>query len=133
MPRVQKAHLRVRRGLELGMEYAVYQGPNSIDRAGEQPADIDLTEQEPHGVEPSNCTNWSGLWGSPDDPVRCYPQHALIVCDKGTLFIEDLNSPCPTLVNRERVQPGMRCPLKANDLVQIGTVQLEVLLDEVSK
>jgi predicted component of type VI protein secretion system len=46
----------------------------------------------------------------------------------GSLVIEDLNSSNGTYVNRSRVPPGKQQGLKANDIIQIGEVQLKVLL-----
>jgi hypothetical protein len=122
------AWLVVRRGLKLGVEYPLYAGRNYVGRTGEQWVDIDLTLQEPHGSVPPSVADWSGAWGAPDDPVRCYPQHAVITADTGTLFIEDLHSGCGTFVNRRRVYPEESYPLQAQDVIQIGTVQLEVFV-----
>jgi uncharacterized protein (TIGR02996 family) len=122
-----RAWLHVCRGAKLGVEYPICEGPNYIGRSGEQPVDIDLGPQEPWASAPPNFTNWSGAWGSPDDPHRCSPQHALITCERNVLLIEDLNSYCGTYVNRSRVYPGQRHSLQPNDMLQIGCVQLRIL------
>lgn len=105
-----KPRLVVLRGLRIGVEYPLYEGHNFIGRMDEKPVDIDLEDQE-----------------SPDR-VLCSRQHAVITFEEGKLIIEDLNSTNYTYVNRTKIYPGQRRPLKANDLIQVGTVQLKVLL-----
>ncbi|MBI1914525.1 MAG: FHA domain-containing protein [Planctomycetes bacterium] len=105
-----KARLLVVRGAKPGMEYPIFEGPNVIGRADQKPVEIDLEFQE----SPER------IWSS--------RQHAVITCDDGALVIEDLNSSNGTYVNRSRVPPGKKQELKANDLIQIGEVQLKVLL-----
>src|SRR5262249_25087338 len=100
--------LVVLRGLKINAEYPLYEGHNFIGRADEKPVDIDLDDQE-----------------SPDR-VWAPRQHALITFEDGQLFIEDLNSSNGTYVNRSRVCPGQRRPLRVGDLIQIGTVHLKV-------
>ncbi len=107
-PRGGQPKLVVLRGLRINVEYPIYEGPNYIGRSDEQPVDIDLEDQE-----------------SPDR-VWSSRQHALIHYENGTLVIEDLSSSNGTFVNRTRVHPGQRRTLKADDIVQIGTVQLKV-------
>jgi hypothetical protein len=105
-----KAQLLVVRGAKLGMKYPIFQGQNVIGRADEKPVEIDLEFQE----TPER------IWSS--------RQHAVITCEKDALFIEDLNSSNGTYVNRSRVPPGARRVLKENDIIQIGEVQLKVLM-----
>lgn len=105
-----KARLLVIRGAKAGMEYPIFEGPNVIGRADEKPVEIDIEFQE----------SQDRIWSS--------RQHAVIVCDNGSLVIEDLDSSNGTYVNRSRVPPGMKQALKANDIIQIGEVQLKVLL-----
>jgi pSer/pThr/pTyr-binding forkhead associated (FHA) protein len=62
----------------------------------------------------------------PPDRIWSSRQHALITCENASLRIEDLNSANGTYVNRNRVLPGQQLELKANDVIQIGTVQLQV-------
>jgi hypothetical protein len=101
--------LVVTRGLKIGIEYPLFPGENFIGRFDEKPVDIDLDDQE----APER--TWSSR------------QHACIICDdSGAITIEDLNSSNGTFVNRARVFPGERRPLKANDTVQIGTVHMKV-------
>ncbi|OAI46435.1 hypothetical protein AYO44_11440 [Planctomycetaceae bacterium SCGC AG-212-F19] len=122
-----RARLRVGRGAIMGMDYPIYEGANYIG-TDSRVVDIDLTPQQPWFTQPPNHTNWAGNWGSADDPVRCYPLHAMVACREGKLSIEDLRSPGFTFVSRRRVHPGQPEPLQANDVIQIGNVQLRVLL-----
>ncbi len=108
LPAEARPCLVVMRGLKLGVEYPLYEGNNFIGRTDERPVDIDLEDQEPP----------DRIWSS--------RQHAVITCENGKLFIEDLNSSNGTFVNRSRIYPGQKRPLKVNDLVQIGTVQMKV-------
>jgi FHA domain len=108
LPAGAQPKLVVLRGLKINTEYPLYEGHNFIGRADEKPVDIDLDDQE-----------------SPDR-VWASRQHALITFEDGQLFIEDLNSSNGTYVNRSRVYPGQRRPLRVGDLIQIGTVHLKV-------
>jgi FHA domain len=105
-----KARLMVVRGAKTGMEYPIFEGKNVVGRADEKPVEIDLEFQEPP----------DRIWSS--------RQHAVIIWENGSLVIEDLNSSNGTYVNRSRVPPGKKQELKANDIIQIGEVQLKVLL-----
>ena len=108
-PASVKARLVVVRGSKPNSEYPIYEGRNILGRADQKPVDIDLQMQEsPERV-------WSSR------------QHAVITCENGSLFIEDLNSTNGTYVNRNRVQPGQKQPLSASDIIQIGEVQLKVV------
>jgi predicted component of type VI protein secretion system len=98
------------RGAKLNTEYPIYEGQNVLGRADQKPVDIDLEIQK-----------------SPDR-VWSSRQHAVITCENGSLFIEDLNSSNGTFVNHNRVQPGQKQPLRAKDVIQIGEVQLKVVL-----
>ncbi len=102
--------LLVLRGQKRNVEYPVYEGLNFIGRADEKPVDIDLEDQEP------------------PDRVWCSRQHALIRFEDSPLFLEDLNSANGTYLNRARVYPGQKQALKVNDVIQIGNVQLKVIV-----
>jgi hypothetical protein len=104
-----KARLMVVRGAKPGMEYPIFEGQNVIGRADEKPVEIDLEIQEQK----------DRIWSS--------RQHAVIACENGILFIEDLNSTNGTFVNRRRVYPGKKQGLNASDIIQIGEVQLKIL------
>ena len=72
--------------------------------------DVDLEDQEP------------------PDRVWSSRQHACIHFEDGQLSIEDLNSSNGTFVNRTRIYPGTKKPLNVNDVIQIGNVQLKVVV-----
>ncbi len=108
LPPEAQPRLIVLRGLKRNVEYPLYEGHNFIGRADEKPVDIDLDDQEA------------------PDRVWSSRQHALITFEQGKLVIEDLNSANGTFVNRARVYPGQKQPLKPNDVIQIGTVQMKV-------
>jgi pSer/pThr/pTyr-binding forkhead associated (FHA) protein len=110
LPPGAQPRLLVLRGQKRNVEYPVYEGLNFIGRADEKPVDIDLEEQEP------------------PDRIWCSRQHACISFEDNVLHIEDLNSANGTYVNRTRVYPGQKRPLAVNDIVQIGNVQLKVLV-----
>lgn len=101
--------LLVIRGEQPDVVYPILAGRNLIGRSADQPVDIDLDGQEP--VE--------RIWTS--------RHHAVVTFDRGSLMLEDLNSLNGTFINRQRIYPGQVRPLKAGDVVQIGTVQLRVL------
>jgi pSer/pThr/pTyr-binding forkhead associated (FHA) protein len=106
-----KARLLVLRGQKINVTYPLYDGDNFIGRADERPVDIDLEDQElPDRI-------WSSR------------QHALIRCEEGILVIEDLNSSNGTFINRTRLYPGQKRVLNVNDIIQIGTVQMRVVID----
>jgi len=102
--------LVVLRGLRIDVEYPVYEGRNTIGRFADKPVDIDLMNQE--SVEQ--------IW--------CSRQHAVITYESGTVAVEDLNSLNGTWVNGVRIHPGQRRPLKPGDVLQIGTVQMKLVV-----
>ncbi len=102
--------LKVIRGQKIGMEFPIYPDMNFIGRADEKPVDIDLEDQEP------------------PERVWCSRQHALITFEDDLLTIEDLNSANGTYVNRGRVYPGQKRQLIVNDVIQIGTVQMKLIV-----
>ena len=110
MPPDAQPRLLVLRGQKRNVEYPIFEGPNFLGRSDEKPVDIDLEEQEP------------------PDRVWCSRQHACIFWESNELSIEDLNSANGTYVNRTRVYPGAKRPLTVNDIVQIGNVQLKVVI-----
>ena len=104
-----KARLVVLHGLKIGTTYPIYEGANYIGRADELSVDVDLDPQEAK------------------DRTRSSRQHAVATWSDGKLLIEDLESANGTFVNRERVKPGEKVPLKEKDVLQVGTVQLKVV------
>ena len=103
-------YLLVQRGQKRNTKYTIYEGANYIGRSDEKPVDIDLEDQEPA------------------DRVWCSRQHAVIHLENQRLSIEDLNSSNGTFVNRAKIYPGQMHPLKPGDVVQIGSVQLKVMV-----
>jgi pSer/pThr/pTyr-binding forkhead associated (FHA) protein len=102
--------LRVLRGLKLHVEFPVYEGDTYIGRRDDEPVDIDLGDQEPA----------DRIWSS--------RRHARLTFADGLLTLEDLHSMNGTFVNRHRLYPGQKRSLSAGDVIQIGTVQLKVLV-----
>ena len=105
-----KPRLVVLRGEKVDMQYPVYPGKNYLGRTDEKPVDIDLENQEPA----------DRIWTS--------RQHAVVTFENGLLTVEDLNSLNGTFVNRTRVHPGQVRTLQVNDIVQVGTVHMRVIL-----
>jgi hypothetical protein len=110
LPSEAQPRLLVLRGQKRNVEYPIYEGMNFVGRADEKPVDIDLEDQEP------------------PDRIWCSRQHALIAFEESKLSIEDLNSANGTFVNRARIYPGQKRPLNVNDVIQIGNVQLKVII-----
>jgi pSer/pThr/pTyr-binding forkhead associated (FHA) protein len=102
--------LVVLRGLKINIEYPIYEGRNTIGRFADKPVDIDLVSQE--SVEQ--------IW--------CSRQHAVVTLDRGVVVVEDMNSLNGTWVNGSRIHPGQYTALKHGDVVQVGTVQLKLVL-----
>jgi hypothetical protein len=110
LPAGSQPRLLVLRGQKRNVEYPVYEGLNFIGRADEKPVDIDLEDQEP------------------PERVWCSRQHACISFENNELCLEDLNSANGTYVNRTRIYPGQKRPLAVNDIIQIGNVQMKVVV-----
>jgi hypothetical protein len=106
-----RPRLVVLRGQKINAEYPVYEGRNTIGRFADKPVDIDLISQESE----------TQIW--------CSRQHAAITFDKGAVLIEDLNSLNGTWVNGVRIHPGQLRVLKSNDVIQVGTVQMKLVLE----
>jgi len=110
LPAGAQPRLLVLRGQKRNVEYPVYEGLNFIGRADEKPVDIDLEDQEP------------------PDRIWCSRQHACLSFENNELAVEDLNSANGTYVNRTRIYPGQKRQLSPNDIIQIGNVQLKVVV-----
>ncbi len=105
-----KPRLVVLRGMKIDMVYPLYAGKNYLGRTDDKPVDIDLDDQEA------------------PDRIWCSRQHAVVTFENGQLTLEDLNSLNGSFVNRARVYPGQAKELRENDVLQIGTVHLKLLL-----
>jgi hypothetical protein len=110
LPPDAQPRLVVLRGLKRNVEYPIYEGHNFIGRADEKPVDIDLDDQEP------------------PDRVWSSRQHALVTFEDGKLMVEDLNSANGTFVNRTRIYPGQKRDLAVGDVLQVGTVQMKLIV-----
>ncbi len=100
----------VLRGEKIDLKYPLYPGKNFLGRTDDKPVDVDLEDQEP------------------PDRIWTSRQHAVIHYENGVLALEDLNSLNGTFVNRTRVHPGQMRTLQGNDIIQVGTVQLRLIL-----
>jgi len=109
VPATANPRLQVLRGQRPKAEYPIMEGLNFMGRADEKPVDIDLEEQE----------NPEKVW--------CSRQHAVIELDNQKITIEDLNSSNGTFLNRNKIYPGQKMPMKAGDVIQIGSIQMKVL------
>jgi hypothetical protein len=103
-----RPRLIVVRGQKLKLEYPIYDGPNIIGRSDDLPTDIDVSDQET------------------SNKAYASRQHACVTWENGAMFVEDLNSANGTFVNRTRLTPHQKCPLKSGDYVQTGTVMFQV-------
>mgnify|MGYP000078052744 CR=1 FL=1 len=103
--------LVVVRGQRIDVQYPIYPGKNFMGRTDDKPVDIDIEDQE----------SADRIWSS--------RQHAVITFEEGKLVLEDLNSLNGTFVNRTRVHPGQMKELQANDVIQIGTVHMKLVLE----
>jgi hypothetical protein len=110
IPAGSKPKLIVLRGQRMNAEYQIYEGDNFIGRADDKAVDVDLEDQEPP----------ERIWSS--------RQHAVVSFEGTALTIEDLNSTNGTYLNRTRIESGKKIPLSLNDVIQIGTVQLRVVI-----
>jgi len=110
LPKIPAPRLRVIRGQKLNVEYAIADGANYIGRWDSEVVEIDLSDQEP------------------TDRVWSSRRHALLTLSSGIMTLEDLHSLNGTFVNRRRLYPGQTRVLAANDVILIGTVQLQVLV-----
>jgi len=109
-PPPARPKLVVLRGMKIGAEFPIYEGRNTAGRFADKPVDIDLVAQEA------------------TDQIWCSRQHAAFVFEKNAVVIEDLNSLNGTWVNGVRVHAGEPKVLRPGDVVQIGTVQMKLVL-----
>jgi pSer/pThr/pTyr-binding forkhead associated (FHA) protein len=109
-PAPARPKLVVLRGAKVGAEYPIYEGRNTVGRFADKPVDIDLMSQE--SVEQ--------IW--------CSRQHAVVLFADGAVAVEDLNSLNGTWVNGTRIHPGQTRLLRPGDVLQVGTVQMKLVL-----
>lgn len=104
------ARLVVIRGECPDSSFALLDGKNLIGRTADFAVDIDLDGQEPP----------ERTWAS--------RRHAAVIVEAGGVVVEDLHSLNGTFVNRARLHPGQRRHLHPGDVLQIGTVQLKLVV-----
>ena len=109
-PHGLRPKLVVLRGMKINAEYPIYEGRNTLGRFADKPVDIDLVSQE----------SAEQIW--------CSRQHAAVLFEKGSVLIEDLNSLNGTWVNGIRIHAGQTKPLRPGDVVQVGTVQMKLVM-----
>ena len=102
------ARLLVVRGERPERAFPLIDGKNFVGRTADFAVDIDLDGQE--------------------TPERTWAsrRHAVVTVDAGGVWVEDLHSLNGTFVNRNRLHPGVRKPIRPGDVVQVGTVQLKL-------
>jgi pSer/pThr/pTyr-binding forkhead associated (FHA) protein len=111
IPAGAQVQLSVVRGQQLGATYPVKQGKTVVGRAAageKQPVDVELDEQERPGQ------------------VFAANHHAILTFENNNLTVEDTGTANGTYINRVKIQPNSPQPLKPGDVVQVGTVQLQV-------
>jgi len=108
LPEGSAVKLSVVRGERVGGAFPIKEGPNYIGREGGAPVDVNVAELERPGKEVAA------------------PQHACVKLENNQLTVEDLKTEAGTYVNRVRLPWGTPHPLKAEDIIQIGTVQFQV-------
>jgi hypothetical protein len=105
-----RPRLVVLRGMRIGAEYPIYEGRNTVGRFADKPVDIDLISQES------------------TDQIWCSRRHAVFTLEGGVVAVEDLNSLNGTWVNGARILAGQPRQLQPGDVVQIGTVQMKLVV-----
>jgi hypothetical protein len=100
--------LEVVRGREVGRRYLLPAGEATLGNALAGASGLDLADQEANS------------------PRRMAARQACLAAKGESLTIRDLESPGGTFVNRQRLLEGQVRPLQAGDLIQVGSVQLEV-------
>jgi hypothetical protein len=110
MGNVNASRLVVIKGIGVGCEFLLPEKFNvwTLGRNNLGEGNIDLSSQE----EPSK------IWVS--------RKHAVIRKENSIFYLEDLNSSNGTYVNSVRVYPGQSLKLKPDDVIQIGSVQLQL-------
>src|SRR5437868_1955272 len=100
--------LEVVRGRDIGRVYGLAPGETILGNALNGQPGLDLIEQE--GASPR----------------RMAAQHAAITWTGQELMVRDLDTPGGTFVNRQRLLSGQSRRLQVGDVIQLGSVQLQV-------
>jgi hypothetical protein len=103
-----KWELEVIRGRQIGRRYTVEIGEMLLGNELQGARGLELSDQEANS------------------PRRMAGRQATLTATGDTLCIRDLESPGGTFVNRQRLLSGMTRVLQPGDLIQLGSVQLEV-------
>jgi pSer/pThr/pTyr-binding forkhead associated (FHA) protein len=104
-------NLNVVRGQNPGTTYPIKQGKTILGRAAaaeQLPVDVDMDNLERPGQ------------------IFAANHHAIITFANGNLTVEDTGTANGTYLNRAKLPPNSPQPLKPDDVVQIGTVKLQV-------
>ena len=102
--------LEVVRGLEVGRRFTLPKGELVLGNAPGGSGSLDLSGQE--GTSPR----------------RMAARQASIRVGPGGPMLRDLESPGGTFINRRRVLPGKDEPIATGDVIQLGGVQLKVVV-----
>lgn len=98
------------------VEYPLREGRNLIGRGTKWgAADVDLTAQEIPGQ------------------TKIAPEHAQVIIDQGTYFLQDTHSNKGTWLNGRQLPPDQPQPLHPGDLIQLAAVRLRFLTAPESK
>lgn len=103
-------HFEVVRGVKPGEAFALSPGRNVIGRKPATTATIDLTDQEY------------------PDQTWVSREHACVHLDATGVVVEDLKSQNGTFVSRLKLPPGGRRAVQPNEVIQVGTVQLKLIV-----
>jgi len=115
IPEGSQVKLSVVRGQRVGAAYPVKEGKTILGRAAageQQPVDVDMDDQERPGQ------------------IFAANHHAIITFENNSLTVADNGTANGTYVNRVKLAGTSPQPLKPDDIVQIGTVQLQVKVKE---
>ena len=108
-PATQSWSLEVVRGANVGRRFTLQRGETILGNAPDGAPSINLADQEGNA------------------PRRMAARQARIDWRNGNPVVADLESPGGTFVNRQRVLPGKGRPLEADDVIQLGGVQLRLV------
>jgi len=103
-----RPRLVIVKGMKTNVEYPIYDGENVIGRADDLPVEIDLRDLEKF------------------EKTYTSRQHACVIWEDGAMFVKDLNSANGTFLNKERLDPEVKRPLRNGDYIQTGGVLFQV-------
>ncbi|WP_152050637.1 FHA domain-containing protein [Tautonia marina] len=103
--------LEVVRGRDVGRRYPLRPGRVVLGNAPGEAEGLDLSEQEANS------------------PRKMMGRHAAVELSRSGLVLMDLESPGGVFLNRRRVLSGQAQPLSEGDVLQLGGVQLRVVVE----